>query len=98
MGGTCGAAVWAAAEVALAMVDAAGGDEGEAPSLAERCRERRVIELGAGMGTLGLALALHGASHVTLTDVAEDERWPGLSTRLQTNLQRNAQASGVEAI
>ena len=69
MGGTCGAAVWAAAEVAIAHVDAAGGDEGEAPSLAERCRERRVIELGAGMGTLGLALALHGASHVTLTDV-----------------------------
>ena len=35
---------------------------------------------------------------MTLTDVAEDERWAGLSTRLQTNLQRNARASGVEAI
>ena len=35
---------------------------------------------------------------MTLTDVAEDERWAGLSTRLQTNQQRNARASGVEAI
>ena len=27
--------------------------------------------------------------------MAEDERWPGLSTRLQANLQKNARASQV---
>ena len=35
---------------------------------------------------------------MTLTDVAEDDRWPGLSTRLQSNLQKNAQASQVELV
>ena len=65
---------------------------------AQFVRGQRVLELGSGIGIAGLSAALAGAAHVTLTDVAEDERWPGLSTRLQTNLQRNAQASGVEAI
>ena len=58
-------------------------------------RGQRVLELGSGIGIAGLSAALAGAAHVTLTDVAEDARWPGLSTRLQANLQRNAQASAV---
>jgi len=58
-------------------------------------RGQRVLELGSGVGIAGLSAALAGAAHVTLTDVAEDERWPGLSTRLQANLQKNARASQV---
>ena len=47
-------------------------------SPAQFVRGQRVLELGSGIGISGLSAALAGAAHVTLTDVAEDERWPGL--------------------
>ena len=43
----------------------------DAEPLLDRIRGRRLIELGCGCGLLGMALSLHGATLVTLTDKAD---------------------------
>ena len=64
LGATCGSSLWSATEVMVRELFA------QDSILRAACRGKRVVELGAGMGALGMSLALcSGAREVILTDV-----------------------------
>ena len=60
-----GGKLWDAALSLLAHVGAAGGRADE------RVKGKAVLELGSGIGAVGLGARVHGASNVTVTDVEE---------------------------
>ena len=74
----CGGIVW---ESAFCLAQYLRGE-----ARARRIRGRRVLELGAGAGLLGLAAAASGAKRVVLTD------HPDAMPLLTRNVERNAEA------
>ena len=67
---------------------------------AEAVRGKRVLELGSGVGIAGIAAALCGGAHVTLSDYgfAADGGGAEADARaelLRSNLEENARRSGV---
>jgi len=76
-GGTCGAALWAASTVALPWLAATEDRQ-------RMYMGRSVIELGAGLGLLGIGLSKLGASRVMLTDL------PAQMPLLTRNLRENS--------
>ena len=74
----CGGIVW---ESAFCLAQYLRGE-----ARARRIRGRRVLELGAGTGLLGLAAAASGAKRVVLTD------HPDAMPLLTRNVERNAEA------
>ena len=67
---------------------------------AEAVRGKRVLELGSGVGIAGIAAALCGGAHVTLSDYgfAADGGGAEAAARaelLRSNLEANARRSGV---
>ncbi len=86
--GLVGTSLWDSAVAFLRYLDEETAHE-SSPLSADRIRGARVVELGAGCGLAGMALAAHGAQ-VTFTD--KPEVMPHLEHNVRENM--HAEASG----
>ncbi|KAJ1453402.1 putative methyltransferase-domain-containing protein [Pelagophyceae sp. CCMP2097] len=83
----CGTVLWEVAVIWARLLDA-----GALPDLAaDKIAGRRILELGAGCGVAGMALALRGA-RVTFTDL------PALVPHLEANVRRNLGARDFDVV
>ena len=85
--GMVGTSLWDSAVALVRHLDREGAGESGALS-ADRLRQARVIELGAGCGLAGMAFAAYGA-HVTFTDK------PEVMDHLEANVMQNFGAGGA---
>ena len=86
--GLCGTALWDSAVAFVRHLDHEA-ESGSGSLCGDRLRAARVIELGAGIGLVGMAFAAHGAE-VTLTDK------PEVMAHMRKNVMANADQCGSE--